>query len=96
MNRRSSNRRFSALILSGLGAGALYAAAAGQPAGTRADADPAVVDRYLAQLSETVPPPVATKLARRDERPADPLLRKDAAKADRAEPVVGAAFSVVR
>lgn len=96
MNRRFSNRRIPALILSGLGAGALFAATAGQPEDTSADADPAVVDRYLAQLSQTVPPPVATKLARRNEAPADPLLQKDVAKADRAEPVVGAAFSVVR
>lgn len=89
------NRRFSALILSGLGAGALYAAAADRPPETATAVDPAAVDRYLAQLSETVPPPVATALARETE-PQDSALRKDAAKADKAEPVVGAAFAIAR
>lgn len=90
------NRSFSALILSGLGAGAIYAATVTGGQEAEAAADPAAVDRYLATLSETVPPPVATKLAR-ETRPADdPDRAKDAAKADRAEPMVGAALSVVR
>ncbi len=90
------NRRFSALILSGLGAGALYAATATPAAKTEQAADPAAVDAYLAQLSETVPPPVATKLARETRSPSDSDRTKDAAKADKAEPMVGAAFAVVR
>ena len=85
------------MILSGLGAGALYAAAVSQqPAASERTPDPAAVDRYLAQLSETVPPPVATKLARETPAPKDPELAKDAAKADKAEPMVGAAFAVAR
>ncbi|HEY0013482.1 MAG TPA: hypothetical protein VGB79_11615 [Allosphingosinicella sp.] len=90
------NRRFSALILSGLGAGALYAATMATVQPTDTAADPAAVDAYLAQLSETVPPPVATKLAREAPQSQSPELAKEAAKADRAEPMVGAAFSVVR
>jgi hypothetical protein len=35
-------------------------------------------------------------LARKQEAPGDPTLGKDAAVLDRAEPMVGAAFSVVR
>jgi hypothetical protein len=92
---RLVNRGFSALLLSGLGAGALYAVVAAQPPEQEPSADPAAVDRYLAQLSESVPPPVATKLAR-EQVPTDPTMAKDIAKADRAEPMVGAAFAVVR
>lgn len=90
------NRRFSALILSGLGAGGLYAASLDRTQQAAPAADPVAVDRYLAQLSETVPPPVATALARDAEPPRDPKLAKSAAKLDRTEPMVGAAFSVVR
>ena len=91
------NSRFSALILSGLGAGALYAATLAPAAEqTEQAADPAAVDQYLAQLAETVPPPVATKLARAATIPDDRERAKDLAKADKAEPVVGAAFSVIR
>jgi cell wall assembly regulator SMI1 len=90
------NRRFSALILSGLGAGALYSASLDSARDAEPAADPAAVDRYLAQLSETVPPPVATALAREAGQPKDPNLTKRAAKLDRAEPMVGAAFSIVR
>ena len=85
------------MIVSGLGAGALYAATLSPSVPTEQAADPAAVDRYLAQLSETVPPPVATKLAREAApAPADPARAKDLAKADRAEPMVGAAFTVIR
>ena len=90
------NRRFSALILSGLGAGALYAATLSPSAPTEQAADPAAVDRYLARLSEEVPPPVAAKLARETPPPSDRAVAKDVAKADRAEPMVGAAFTVIR
>jgi len=90
------NSRFSALILSGLGAGALYAATLSPAAPAEQAADPAAVDRYLAQLSEEVPPPVAAKLAREAQPPRDSERTKELAKADRAEPVVGAAFTVIR
>jgi hypothetical protein len=90
------NRRFSALILSGLGAGALYAATLSPAQTTETTADPAAVDSYLAQLSEAVPPPAAARLADQAPRPADPQRAADPAKADRAERMVGAAFSVVR
>ncbi|HEX8644605.1 MAG TPA: hypothetical protein VF702_11915 [Allosphingosinicella sp.] len=90
------NRRFSAILISGLGAGVLYAASLDSDPGAPAPADPAAVDRYLAQLSETMPPPVATALAREAEPPKDPDLVKRAAKLDRAEPMVGAAFSIIR
>lgn len=90
------NRRFSALILSGLGAGAIYAATATGGEQAEPAADPAAVDRYLATLSETVPPPAATKLARETAQLGDNERAKAMAKADRAEPMVGAALSVVR
>jgi hypothetical protein len=91
------NRRFSALILSGLGAGALYAATLSPAAPTEQAADPAAVDRYLAQLSEEVPPPVAAKLAKETPPPSSDSERTKAlAKADRAEPVAAAAFTVIR
>jgi hypothetical protein len=89
------NRRYSALILSGLGAGALYAATLGQPDAAPPPVDPAAVDAYLAGLSETVPPPPATALARVAQAP-DNDNAKSAAKLDRAEPMVGAAFSIAR
>jgi hypothetical protein len=84
------------LILSGLSAGALYAASAGGSAEAPPEADPAAVDTYLAQLAETVPPPPAATLAARREQPKDSDQVKAAGRADRAEPVVGAAFSVIR
>ena len=90
------NRRFSALILSGLGAGALYSATLSPSTPTEQAADPAAVDRYLAQLSEEVPPPVAAKLASETPVPSDSDRTKALAKADRAEPVAAAAFTVIR
>jgi hypothetical protein len=84
------------LILSGLGAGALYAATVSPAEPTEQAADPAAVDRYLAQLSEEVPPPAATKLARGSAQLSDSERAKALGKADRAEPMVGAALSVVR
>jgi len=81
--------------MSGLGAGALYAVTLGQSGTTEPQVDPAAVDSYLASLSETVPPPPATALAREAPK-ADADTAKSAAKLDRAEPMVGAAFSIAR
>ena len=87
------NRRLSALIIGTLGATLLVAT----PSGERSEAsatDPAAVDRYISRLSETVPRPATAALA--SEPPEDPKLAKSAARLDRAEPVVGAVFAVVR
>lgn len=92
------NRRFSALLLSGLGAGAIYAAigavgGGGEPAEAP---DPAAVDTYLAQLAETVPPPPEAALARDGNKVEDPDVIKAAGRADRVEPVINSAASVIR
>ena len=87
------NRRLPVLVLGTFAATLLVAA----PSGDRSEAsaiDPAAVDRYIARLSETVPRPPTAKLA--TEPPEDPKLAKSAARLDRAEPVVGAVFAVVR
>ena len=58
--------------------------------------DEVAVDRYIAQLSETVPPPPATRLAKDTPQPKDEDAAKDAARADRAEPVVGVVLGLAR
>ena len=87
------NRRLSALLLSGLGAAALFVV---PDSGQReaASVDAAAVDRYIAHLTETVPRPPEATLA--EEQPEDPKLAKSAARLDRAEPIVGAVFAVAR
>ncbi|HEX9932840.1 MAG TPA: hypothetical protein VGB08_08375 [Allosphingosinicella sp.] len=87
------NRRFSALLLSAIGAGALLAAPGGESREAVA-ADTAAVDRYIAQLSETVPRPATARLAA--PPPEDPKLAKSAAKLDRTEPIAAAVFNIAR
>lgn len=87
-------RRLSALILSGLGAGALFAAASDHGDEPPSPVDHAAVDQYIEQLSETLPPHPAN--ARATETPEDPKLAKAAGRLDRVEPMVGAALNVVR
>ena len=87
------NRRLSALILSGVGAGVLLAAPNGERQEAMA-ADAAAVDRYLAHLSETVPRPAEARLA--TQEPQDPKLATSAAKFDRAERIAGVVLTVVR
>ena len=83
------------MLLSALGTGAILAASLDRPPQEPPRVDPAAVDTYLAQLSETMPPPVAATLAR-ETPPPDPALVKRGARLDKVEPVLGAAFSAVR
>jgi hypothetical protein len=87
------NRRLSALLLSGLGAAALFAAPNSRQ-GEAAAVDAAAVDRYIAHLTETVPRPPEATLAKQPSE--DPKVAKSAARLDRAEPIVGAVFAVAR
>ncbi len=86
-------RRFSALILCGLGAAAIVAASTGEPT-EAAPADPAAVDLYITELERTVPPPTPARLSK--DPIEDEKLEKTAQKLDRAEPILGAVISVVR
>jgi hypothetical protein len=86
------NRRLSALILSAAGAAALIVLPSGR--GTEAaEADPAVVETYLAQLSETTPRDPAVLGT---PEPLDPKRAKKAGRLDRAEPIIDGVFSAVR
>ena len=87
------NRPFSALLLTALGTAVVVTASAEEEAPAAA-VDQSAVDRYIAELSRTVPPAPETVLAQ--SAPQDPKLSKRAARADRAEPIVDAAFAIAR
>jgi hypothetical protein len=79
-------------MLSAAGAAALIALPSGR--GTEAaEADPAAVETYLAELSQTTPRDPAVLAA---AEPRDPKLAKKAGRLDRAEPIIDGVFSVAR
>ena len=73
------------------GGGLLFAAPGSE---NEAAADPAAVDLYVAHLSDTVPRSPTAELAK--PPPEDSKLAKAAARADRAEPIVGGVLSIAR
>ena len=81
------------MLLGGLGAAILTLTPRGETDDAAA-ADVAAVDRYLDQLSESTPRPATAP--RQSEPPEDPKLAKEAARLDRAEPIVNAVLSSVR
>lgn len=76
-------------MLSAAGAAALIALPAGRES-EAAEADPVVVETYLAQLSETTPRDPAAPPAGNPEDP------KNAKKADRAERILHGVYAVAR